>query len=269
MEVRLLGRTGLRAGVIGMGTWKTFDVRGKQVEAHARTIVSTAIDLGVELFDSSPMYGEAERVLGASIGPARSLVTVATKIWAPSPEEGCRQAERAQRFFGGRIDLYQIHNLVSWREQLTLLEDLKAAGQVTAIGATHYQKGAFDDLAEVMRTGRITAIQIPYNPRQRDVEARILPLAADLNLGVLVMRPFGEGSLLRNPPPEASLRPLAPFGVKTWAQALLKWGLSDRRCHVALPATFDLDHLRANTAAGAPPWFGPDERGYVAELAAV
>src|SRR4029079_6369180 len=162
---------------------------------------------------------------------------------------------------------YQVHNLVAWREHLPLLEELKARGQVTAIGATHHRATAFDELAEVMRTGRITAIQIPYNPRQREVESRILPLAADLDLGVLVMRALGEGSLMRKPPSDAQLQPLAPFGVKTWAQALLKWGLSDPRCHVAIPRTFDRDHLLANAAAGGAPWFGPEERAYVATLA--
>jgi aryl-alcohol dehydrogenase-like predicted oxidoreductase len=254
-------------GVDGLGPWRTFDVRGETAEAHARAIVSTALDLGVELFDSSPMYGDAERVLGAAIGTDRSRARVATKIWTPSGDEGRRQAERALRSFGGHVDLYQVHNLVAWREHLALLEELKARGQVTAIGATHHRATAFDELAEVMRTGRITAIQIPYNPRQREVESRILPLAADLDLGVLLMRPLGEGSLMRKPPSDAQLQPLAPFGVKTWAQALLKWGLSDPRCHVAIPATFDLDHLRANAAAGGAPWFGPEERAYVATLA--
>ena len=268
MEVRSLGQTGLRTGVIGMGTWRTLDVRGAAPEGHARTVVATAITLGVELFDSSPMYGEAERVLGASLADDRARAKVATKIWTPSPDEGRRQAERALRFFGGHIDLYQVHNLVAWREHLTTLEQLKAERKVTAIGATHHRATAFDELADVMRTGRITAIQIPYNPRQRDVESRILPLAADLNLGVLVMRPFGEGSLMRKPPSEAQLRPLAPFGVTTWPQALLKWCLSDPRCHVTIPATFDIDHLRANAAAGEPPWLGPEERAYVTKLAA-
>ena len=118
-----------------------------------------------------------------------------------------------------------------------------------------------------MKTGRITAIQIPYNPHERDVEAAILPLAADLDLGVVVMRPFGERALLRHMPEASQLEPLAAFGVTTWAQALLKWVLSDPRCHVAIPATFDLAHLRENAQAGSPPWFGPGERSYVAQLA--
>jgi aryl-alcohol dehydrogenase-like predicted oxidoreductase len=118
-----------------------------------------------------------------------------------------------------------------------------------------------------METGRITAIQIPYNPREREVERVILPLAAELGLGVVVMRPFGEGSLLRRPPPSAALAPLRPFGVTTWPQALLKWGLSDPRCHVAIPATSRPERMAENAAAGDPPWFGAEERELVARLA--
>ncbi len=267
MERRSLGRTGLQVPAVGMGTWKTFDVRGAADEAHARTVVQHALDAGVTLFDSSPMYGDAERVLGAALGDARPRALVATKIWTPSAEEGRRQAAAALACYGGHVDLYQVHNLVSWRDHLTLLEELKGRELVTAIGATHYQAAAFDELEGVMRTGRIAQIQIPYNPYQRDVERRILPLAADLGLGVVVMRPFGERKLLRRVPGEADLQPLAAFGVTTWPQALLKWILSDSRCHVAIPATFDVAHLRENAQAGSPPWFGPGERALVQRLA--
>jgi aryl-alcohol dehydrogenase-like predicted oxidoreductase len=148
-----------------------------------------------------------------------------------------------------------------------MLEGARDAGRVGLIGATHYSPSAFGELAEVMETGRLDAIQVPYNPREREVERRILPLAADLGLGVLVMRPLGEGALLRRPPDPADLAPLRPFGVTTWAQALLKWGLSDRRCHVAIPATASPERLAENAAAGSPPWFGPDERALVSALA--
>lgn len=119
----------------------------------------------------------------------------------------------------------------------------------------------------MMRTGRITAIQIPYNPFEREVERAVLPLAAELGLGVVVMRPFGEGDALRRPPPDAALAPLRPFGVSSWPQALLKWVLSDPRCHVAIPATANPDHARENAATGEPPWFGPEERALVTRLA--
>ncbi|HSB54006.1 MAG TPA: aldo/keto reductase [Gemmatimonadales bacterium] len=115
--------------------------------------------------------------------------------------------------------------------------------------------------------GRIAAIQIPYNPIERDAEREILPLANELGLGVVIMRPFAEGALLRRTPASAALHPLAPFGVTTWPQALLKWILSDPRCHVAIPATSRPERVDQNAAAGAPPWFGPEERGYVARLA--
>jgi aryl-alcohol dehydrogenase-like predicted oxidoreductase len=267
MEQRDLGKSGLRVSVVGMGTWKTFDVRGEQATRNARAIVDTAIAGGSYFFDSSPMYGESERVLGGALQGRREQVMVATKIWTPSANEGRAQAQRALQFFGGYIDLYQVHNLVNWTEQLAMLERLRDAGQVRAIGATHYQASAFPELRNVMQTGRITAIQIPYNPIQREVERDILPLAADLNLGVVVMRPFAEGGLMRRVPSQAELEPLKPFGVTTWGQALLKWILSDPRCHVAIPATSRPERMAENAAAGDPPWFGREERVYVARLA--
>jgi len=267
METRPLGQTGLTVPAVGLGTWRTFDVRGAAAEASACTVVEQALAAGARFFDSSPMYGQAERVLGQCLGPRRAEALVATKVWASTLPEGRAQVQRALAFYGGRVDLYQIHNLLNWRAQLSLLEELRAAGQVRAIGATHYSPGAFGELAVVMRTGRVTAIQIPYNPREREVENVILPLAAELGLGVVVMRPFGEGDLFRRPPPAAALAPLAAFGVRTWAQALLKWVLSDPRCHVAIPATSRPERAAENAAAGQPPWFGADERAYVARLA--
>jgi aryl-alcohol dehydrogenase-like predicted oxidoreductase len=266
VEKRELGRSGLSVPTIGMGTWSTFDVRGAQDERHARAVVDAALASGASLFDSSPMYGQAERVLGAALHGRRDRALVATKVWARTGDEGREQCARSLRFFDGRIDLYQIHNLVNWREHLDAIERLAADGRVRAIGATHYNPGAFGELAQVMKTGRISTIQVPYNPHERDVEREILPLADDLGLGVILMRPFGEGVLVRRVPPDRELAPFAAFGVTTWPQVLLKWSLSDPRCHCAIPATFDLDHMRSNAAAGNPPWFGPDERRHVLDL---
>ncbi len=197
MERRALGSSGLTVPVIGIGTWKTFDVRGRRAEDAARERVTEAIEAGADLFDSSPMYGEAERVLGSALDGRRDRVQVLTKVWTPDDDEARRQIERALTWFGGRVDLYQVHNLVAWHERLTMLEALRDGGSIAAIGATHWNPSAFGELEEVMRTGRIAAIQVPYNPRERAVEDRILPLAADMGIGVVVMRPFGEGSLLR------------------------------------------------------------------------
>ena len=266
MEHRTFGQSGVEVPVVGMGTWQTFDVRGEAGENHARSIVDAALKAGANFFDSSPMYGQAERVLGKALEGRREQAFIATKVWASSVDEGRKQMNNALRFYDNRVDLYQIHNLLAWREQLVFLEQLVAEKRVGLIGATHYSASAFDELARVMKTGRIQAIQIPYNPLEREIEKQILPLAADLNLGVVVMRPFGEGSLMRNPPSESDLAPLKPFGVNTWAQALLKWILSDPRCHVAIPATSNASRMTENATIQAP-WFGEDERKLVARLA--
>jgi aryl-alcohol dehydrogenase-like predicted oxidoreductase len=250
-----------------MGTWQTFDVRGHEAEEARRLVVDAALGAGAGFFDSSPMYGESERVLGAALQGRRSQALVATKVWASSAGEGRAQVERALGYFGGSVDLYQVHNLLAWRDQLRLLEEMRDAGSVRAIGATHYSPSALGELGTVMLTGRIGSIQVPYNPMERAVERTILPLAADLGLGVVVMRPFAEGALLRRTPPARDLEPLRDFGVTTWPQALLKWILSDLRCHVAIPATSSLKRAKENAAAGDPPWFGPEERALVAELA--
>jgi diketogulonate reductase-like aldo/keto reductase len=246
-----------------MGTWQTFDVRGGGKEQVRAQIVDEALTAGVRVFDSSPMYGHAERLLGALVRLRRSEVFVATKIWAPTADEARHQADRAIGWFG-HVDLYQVHNLVSWPDHLALLEELREQGRVSLIGATHYSPSAFPELADVMRSGRLDAIQVPYNPLEREVERELLPLADELGIGVLVMRPFGAGALMRRAPATSELRSL---GVKSWAEALLKWILSDRRCTCAIPATSKPGRMTENAAAGRRPWFDEDQRAYVARLA--
>lgn len=267
MEQRTLGKTGLQVPVVGMGTWRTFDVRGNDAKRNTQNIVDTALKVGVNFLDSSPMYGASEQVLGEALQGRRDQAIVATKLWTSTRGEAQTQIKHALSFFNNRIDLYQIHNLVNWLEHLALLERLQEEGKIRAIGATHYSSGAFKELRQVMKTGRITAIQIPYNPIQREVERDILPLAADLGLGVVVMRPFAEGGLTRRSPSAADLKPLEPFGVTTWGQALLKWVLSDPRCHIAIPATTRPERVSENALASNPPWFGAEERALVAKLA--
>ncbi len=150
------------------------------------------------------------------------------------------------------------------REQTPLLAWIWGAPKLFI--SSHYIPSDFDELQRVMLTGRIGAIQIPYNPLERDVEREILPLAADLGLGVVVMRPLGQGNLIRATPSDDDLYPIQPFGVTTWSQALLKWILSDPRCHVVTPATTSPEHMRQNAAASNPPWFSPEERALVSRL---
>ena len=261
MERRTLGRTGVDLPVVGLGTWLTFDLPdGEQAAADA--VVAAGFEEGIRLVDSSPMYGRAERVLGRALDGFREQAFVATKIWTGSVEEGRAQLEDQLGFYGGRVDLEQVHNLVAWEAQLAWLESEREAGRVRYLGATHYASSAFDELARVMGTGAIDAIQIPYNPREREVEREILPLAEELGLGVIVMRPLAEGALMPGPEPER----LEPLGVRTWAEALLKWALSDPRVTAVIPATTSPEHARENARAGSPPWLDPEQRRYVEEL---
>jgi diketogulonate reductase-like aldo/keto reductase len=256
MEERGLGP------VVGLGTWKTF---GGDADL-ARSVVEAAFEAGCRVVDSSPMYGEAERSLSAALEGRREQAIVATKIWSRSVVDGQAQFARQLGWFG-RVGLEQVHNLVSWVEHLPWLEAEREAGRIDRIGVTHYDPGAFGELERALRTKRFEAVQVPLNPFERDCEQRILPLAAELGLAVLVMRPLGEGALVRREPPPEALAPLREFGVTTWAQALVKWALSDERVDVAIPATRDAAHARENAAAGEPPWFGPDERRLVEGLA--
>lgn len=249
-----------------MGTWRTFDVASPDEPAR-HAIVDEAVDAGTTFFDSSPMYGRAEEVLGRALERWRDRVVVATKVWTSKVAEGERQVENALKWYGGRVDLYQIHNLVAWQEHLPLLEAKREEGSVGAIGATHYEASAFNELADAMRTGRFDAIQVPYNPVEREVEQLILPLAEELGLGVVVMRPFAEGELTASTPDQFRPDLFADFGVETWGQALLKWILSDPRCHVVIPATSRVGRPTENAAAGCAPYFGPEERQQVTRLA--
>ncbi len=267
MEHRTLGKSRLSVPVIGMGTWRTFDVQGEGAYKNALRVVDTALENEVTFFDSSPMYGAAEYVLGRTLQGRREQVQIATKIWTPTRTEAQQQVKRALSIFQNCINLYQIHNLVNWREHLTLLEGLRETGQVRAIGITHYSSSAFREMRQVMQTQRIDAIQIPYNPLERDAEKELLPLAEEMQLGVVVMRPFAEGALLKRPPSTEELAPFAAFGVQTWAQVLLKWILSDPRCHITIPATSRYQRVNENVQASTPPWFGPEEREQVIRLA--
>lgn len=262
MEQRTLGRTGLQVPVVGLGTWSTFDIDAAD-QCAADDVASAAFAGGTRFFDSSPMYGRAEAVLGRALSGMRGEAIIASKIWTPSAALAQEQLARQLEFFDGRVELEQIHNLVAWREHLPWLEGRREAGEIEWIGATHLRHAAFGELAEIMRSGRIDAIQIPYNPHEREVEAVILPLAAELGLGVVVMRPFAEGALFPGPPPER----LAPLGVSSWSEALLRWILSDPRVHVVIPATSRPANATTNARAGQGPWFGADERALVAELA--
>lgn len=263
VEERPLGHTGMSVPVVGMGTWKTFDVEGAEKNARRR-LVSEALDLDVRLFDSSPMYGAAEEVLADALRARRDEAIVATKIWAASVEEGRRQAQRALDWYGGEVEIYQVHNMRLWKEHLPMLERLKSSDQVRAVGVTHYNHNAFDELEEAMKTGRLDMVQIPYHVADRVVEKKILPLAGKMGIGVLVMEPLGTGALVKKAPPSEQLAPFLDERITTWPQVCLKWILSDPRVTSVIPATTSAAHLRENALAGEGDWYDEKEREAIA-----
>jgi aryl-alcohol dehydrogenase-like predicted oxidoreductase len=250
-----------------MGTWRTLDVREPREVAHRATVVDIALACGINLFDSSPMYGASEHVLGAALDGRRDQAIVATKVWTPDDQEAERQIERAMGYYGNKIDIYQVHNLVALPRRLERLEKLRDEHRVTSVGITHYDHSAYPTLMETMRSGRVTCVQVPYNVMDRSIEERLLPLAADRNIGVIIMRPLGAGNLVRQRPTPEQLRPFTEFGMQTWTQVLLKWLVSDPRVATVIPATSSPEHARDNAVAGSSPWFGPAERAAVVRLA--
>ena len=256
MEERRLGP------VVGLGTWNTF----RDDERLAREVAAAALAAGTRCFDSSPMYGAAERSLGRALERRRAETVVLTKIWTPSAEEARRQYADQLAWFG-RVDVEQVHNLVAWEEHLPWLEEERDTGRIGRIGVTHYAPSGFGELERALRTGRFQTLQVPLNPLERACERMLLPLAEELGVAVVVMRPFAEGALLARPPSAAELAPLEGFGVATWAQVLVKWALSDPRVDLVIPATSKPERAAENARAGEPPWFGPDERALVVRLA--
>ncbi len=254
MEERRLGP------VVGLGTWNTFGGDSSLAER----VVDAALDAGCRAFDSSPMYGGAEASLGASLAGKRDLTAIVTKIWTPSVDEGREQYRRQVEWFG-RVEIEQVHNLVSWREHADWLEGEREAGRIDRLGVTHYAPSAFEELGRALRSGRFDTVQVPLNSRERECEREILPLAAELGIAVIVMRPLGEGELVGQAAPKDVLTQL---GVDSWPQALLKWALSDERIDLVIPATRNPEHVRANGAAGSPPWFDAEQRQLVERFAA-
>jgi diketogulonate reductase-like aldo/keto reductase len=254
MEERRLGP------VVGLGTWNTFGADAKTATA----VVAGALAAGCRVFDSSPMYGGAEASLGAALEERREDTAVATKIWTSDVDEAHEQYRRQVEWFG-RVEIEQIHNLVAWKRQLEWLERERADGRVDRLGVTHYAPSSFPELADALRTRRFDVVQLPLNPRERECERELLPLAAELGVAVIVMRPLGEGALVRKSPPQSVLDEL---GVETWAQALLKWALSDERVDLVIPATRSAGRAGSNAAAGEPPWFDAEQRQLVERFAA-
>jgi diketogulonate reductase-like aldo/keto reductase len=257
MEERRLGP------VVGLGTWNTFDGDA----ALARQVVAAAFEGGTRLVDTSPMYHGAEAALGAALPRLRDEAIVATKIWADSIEEGHEQFARQLAWYGGRVEVEQVHNLVLWREHLEWLRAEQDAGRIGRLGVTHYQASAFGQLADALRTHRFQVLQVPYSPWERECERELLPLAAELGIAVIAMRPLGGSGAARRRSVELTVGQKSELGVESWPEALLRWALADERIDSVIPATKSPERARANARAGAGPRLTPEQRALVERLA--
>lgn len=262
MQTRKLAT--LQVPPIGMGTWKTFDVRSKAEIAIHKEIIAACLSEGVAFLDSSPMYGESESVVGVTTGGKRAQFQLATKVWCRGLSQGRTEiAQSFERFRTDYIDVFQIHNLLDWKIHLPTLEGLKGEGRIGLIGITHYMTESYPEMIRIMKGGRISTIQIPYNVLERTCEQEILPIAEELGIGVIVMQPLGVGRLVTGLKREPNLAPLEAHGIETWAQALLAWILADARVSVVIPATSKPERIRENAAVGALPTLSQELRTYI------
>jgi len=266
MLKRVLGRTGWAVSEIACGTYKTFDVAGSAGQAKVAALMRANLDQGVNLFDSAPMYGQSEANIGRALGSGTLAgahqALIATKVLQQDVDGAKRQIAHSFTAIGGRIDLLQIHNMAGWRTILPYLAELKAQGRIRATGVTHYDPGAFGEIEAAMRTGQADVIQIPWNLLERRVEQRLVPLARDLNLGVLVMTPicplFRRSGLL-SALQDVDLSPWRPYGVTDAGSLCLKYLLSKHPTAVLLPATSRLERVASNAAVSGPPPLPPEE----------
>lgn len=247
--------SGERLPVIGMGTWRTFNVGGDQALRDARTEVLKAFfDEGGGMVDSSPMYGSAQEVIGyglAKLGRPASLFS-AEKIWTDEGSQTREQfAQTAGRWGVASFDLMQIHNLAAWREHLPTLRAMKAEGKIRYLGITTSHGARHDACEQIMKSEPLDFIQLTYNLTHRDVEDRLLPLAADRGIAVIANRPFDGGTLITGLKRKRAKLPdwAAEIDCSTWAEFLLKFVVSHPALTCAIPATSKVEHLRENMAA--------------------
>lgn len=280
MEYRPLGRTGLRVSEIGLGTSHNFREAAKSNKNLCISIVHEALSRDINFIDTAPIYGESEAVLGEALEGKRDQVVLATKVW--QTDGASARASIEQSLIHLRtdvIDLLQIHNMAGWRDITPTLQELQREGRIRFLGITERQPKNYDELMEAMRTGIFDTVQIPYFLGETTCRAKVLPLAKEMNLGVIVMRPFsrlmsGKGLLLEKGSsatsrPESSnagttqllgagaedaLGYLKDFGCGTPGQGLLKYLLADKAVSAIIPATSRVERIAENAAAsdGAP-----------------
>ena len=255
---------GERVPVIGMGSSRTFDVRDDRVaRGRRREVLQAFFDGGGAMIDSSPMYGSSEEVIGYCLSRLtnREALFSATKVWTLFQSRGVRQMEASQRLWGvERFDLMQIHNLLDWEAHLETLLGWKAEGRVRYIGITTSHGRRHGEVAKIMAAEPIDFVQFTYNILDREAEERLLPLAAERGLAVIVNRPFRRGALFdifgRYPLPNWA----GEIDCANWAQYFLKFVVSHPAVTCAIPATSRVDHMRENMGAALGRLPDPDLR---------
>lgn len=250
---RPVPRAAERLPAIGVGTYQTFDVgKGAAERAELKEVLRALVAQGGSVVDSSPMYGRAEGVVGdlaAELELHRSLF-VATKVWTRGESAGVTQMEDSLRLLRAkRIDLMQVHNLVDWKTHLKTLKSWKTQARLRHIGITHYHAGAYDDLMAVLRTREFDFVQFNYSMAEREADQRLLPLCAELGVGVLINRPFSQGDLFPRVKGKALPAWAAEFDCTSWAQFFLKWILGHPAVTCAIPGTRRVVHLNDNLGA--------------------
>ena len=247
-------KSGGQLPAIGMGSWLTFAVGDDPRAIATRVKVLEAFfEMGGRLIDSSPMYGSSEEVIGeclARIKPGKKLFS-ATKVWTTGWQQGVRQMKRSQEKWGIEgFDLMQIHNLLDWETHIETLKAWKAEGRIRYIGITTSHGRRHDELVEIMQNeAALDFVQFTYNIEDREAEQRLLPVARERKLAVIINRPFQRGGLF-----DTTLgKPLPPWAkeidCQNWAQFFLKFVISHPAVTCAIPATSRVDHMRENMAA--------------------
>lgn len=250
-QARAIPSSGEAIPVVGLGTWITFNVgNDPPARAQCAEVMRAFFDAGGGVIDSSPMYGSSQGVVGEGLGKlgAQQRVFAADKVWTGG--DGAAQVEASRRLWQvPRFDLLQVHNLLAWEKQLPLLQAMKAQGRVRYVGITTSEGRRHREIEAVMRGHRIDFVQFTYNPVDREVEQRLLPLAAERGIAVLANRPFQEGALLRRLQRQPLPAWAAEIECASWAQLVLKFIVSHPAVTCAIPATSRVDHVRENLAA--------------------
>lgn len=252
MRRRPIPATGEELAVMGLGSSGSFSSDASDALADLRTVLDKFVAMGGEMVDTSPTYGDAETVIGrlARETGLRNSLFMATKVHIDGREAGVDQMQRSEHLLGKPIDLMQVHNFVDLDTQWHTLEQMKAKGVFRYIGITHYQTYAFDQLEHEMKNRDLDFVQLNYSVMTPDAEQRLLPLAADRGIAVIVNRAFNDGALFGAVSGQTLPDYAAEIGVNSWAQFALKYVLADPAVNVVIPATSDPEHLIDNMQAG-------------------